>query len=154
MVIISSILDDESILIRINCRTNLFYNQDIDEIYNAFRVLLIDSGYYLNSPLNIYLTRDKAFTNDGKYSLDDVTIDDLLETNVNDKKQKNDDYRRDESCYTPGIEKCNTNKKGQDLSLQLDLLIVVKRSTTIADVRRQLEEQLTQQLDILENSTN
>ncbi|CAF0798722.1 unnamed protein product [Rotaria sordida] len=171
MVIISSILDDESILIRINCRTNLFYNQDIDEIYNAFRVLLIDSGYYLNSPLNIYLTRDKAFTNDGKYSLDDVTIDDLLETNVNDKKQKNDDYRRiypwqiisgkilryttgDESCYTPVIEKCNTNKKGQDLSLQLDLLIVVKRSTTIADVRRQLEEQLTQQLDILENSTN
>ncbi|CAF0932250.1 unnamed protein product [Rotaria sp. Silwood1] len=171
MVIISSTLEDESILIRINCQTNLFYNQDLDEIYNAFRVLLIDSGYYLNSPLNIYLTRDTVFTNDGKYSLEDVTIDDLIETTENDKKQKNDAYRRiypwqiisgkllkyttgDESCYTPVIEKCNINQQGQDLTVQLDLLIVVQRTTTLAVVRHQLEAQLTQQLDILENSTN
>jgi hypothetical protein len=39
-----------------------------------------------------------------------------------------------------------------DLPLQLDLLIVVERSTTIPDLRRQLEEQLAQQLNILENS--
>jgi hypothetical protein len=118
-----------------------------------------------------------------------VTIDDLLETTENDKKQKNDAYRRiypwqiisgrllkyttgDECCYTPVIEKCNTNKQGQsnckfyrkrrkilkfgylDLPLQLDLLAVVQRSATIADVRRQLEEQLARQLDLLENSIN
>ncbi|CAF4344455.1 unnamed protein product, partial [Adineta steineri] len=87
----------------------------------------------------------------------------------NDKKDKNDAYRRiypwqiitgklmryttgDESCYTPVIEKCNTKKQGQNLPLELDLLISVERSATIADVRRQLEEQLAQQLDILEDS--
>lgn len=130
MVLISSNLQDESILIRINCQTNLVFT-DIDEEFNSFRVLLIDSGYHLHSPLNIYLTRDSIFTNDKKYSLtDDLKIDDRLETNENDKKQKNDAYRRiypwqiisgkllryttgDESCYTPVIEKCNTNKKGQ-----------------------------------------
>ncbi len=41
-----------------------------------------------------------------------------------------------------------------DLPLQLDLLVVVQRSATIADVRRQLEEQLARQLDLLENSIN
>ncbi len=39
-----------------------------------------------------------------------------------------------------------------DLSVQLDLLIVVERSTTMANIRRQLEEQLAQQLDLLENN--
>jgi predicted nucleotidyltransferase len=39
-----------------------------------------------------------------------------------------------------------------DLSIQLDLLVVVERSTTIVDLRRQLEEQLAQQLDLLENN--
>jgi len=39
-----------------------------------------------------------------------------------------------------------------DLSVQLDLLVVVERSTTMADIRRQLEEQLAQQLDLLENN--
>ncbi len=39
-----------------------------------------------------------------------------------------------------------------DLSVQLDLLVVVERSTTMANVRRQLEEQLAQQLDLLENN--
>jgi hypothetical protein len=38
------------------------------------------------------------------------------------------------------------------LPLQLDLLVVVERSTTIADVRRLLEEQLAKQLDVLEHS--
>ncbi len=123
--------------------------------------------------MNIYLTRDSVYTNDGKYPLNDLTIDDLLEVNENDKKQKNNDaYRRiypwqiisgrllryttgDESCYTPIIEKCNTNQNRQNLlPIQLDLLIVVERSTTIADIRRELEEQLARQLDILENSRN
>jgi len=104
--------------------------EDIDEEFSAFRVLLIDSGYHLNSPLNIYLTHDSVYTQNGKYLLNDVTIDDLLEINENEKKQKNDAYRRiypwqitsgrllryttgDESCYTPVIEKCNTNKQGE-----------------------------------------
>ncbi|CAF0783507.1 unnamed protein product [Adineta steineri] len=169
MVIISSNLQDESILIRINCRTNLFFTEDNDDEFSAFRVLLIDSGYHLNSPLNIYLTRDSVYSQDEKYSINDVTIDNLLETNENEKKDKNDAYRRiypwqiitgklmryttgDESCYTPVIEKCNTKKQGQNLPLELDLLISVERSATIADVRRQLEEQLAQQLDILEDS--
>ncbi|CAF0860881.1 unnamed protein product [Adineta steineri] len=169
MVIISSNLQDESILIRINCRTNLFFTEDNDDDFSAFRVLLIDSGYHLNSPLNIYLTRDSVYSQDEKYSINDVTIDNLLETNENEKKDKNDAYRRiypwqiitgklmryttgDESCYTPVIEKCNTKKQGQNLPLELDLLISVERSATIADVRRQLEEQLAQQLDILEDS--
>ena len=39
-----------------------------------------------------------------------------------------------------------------DLSIQLDLLVVVERSTNMADLRRQLEEQLAQQLDLLENN--
>ncbi|CAF0812360.1 unnamed protein product [Adineta steineri] len=169
MVIISSNLQDESILIRINCRTNLFFTEDNDDEFSAFRVLLIDSGYHLNSPLNIYLTRDSVYSQDEKYSINDVTIDNLLETNENEKKDKNDTYRRiypwqiitgklmryttgDESCYTPVIEKCNTKKQGRNLPLELDLLISVERSATIADVRRQLEEQLAQQLDILEDS--
>lgn len=41
-----------------------------------------------------------------------------------------------------------------DLALQFDLLAVVQRSMSIADIRQQLENQLTKQLDILENSTN
>lgn len=41
-----------------------------------------------------------------------------------------------------------------DLPIQLDLLIVVDRSTTINEVRQKLEEQLAQQLDLLENSIN
>ena len=40
-----------------------------------------------------------------------------------------------------------------DFPLNLDLLIVVERSTSMADVRRQLDEQLTQQLDLLESSS-
>jgi hypothetical protein len=110
-------------------RKSSFYFQDVDEEFSAFRVLLIDSGYHLNSPLNIYLTRDAVYKHDGKYSLNDVTIDDLIEINENEKKQKNDAYRRiypwqivsgrllkhttgDESCYTPVIEKCNTDNQG------------------------------------------
>ena len=45
MVILSSVLSEDSILIRIHCQTNLFYTQDIDEDFNLFRVLLIDSGF-------------------------------------------------------------------------------------------------------------
>lgn len=108
----------------------MFLIQDIDEVYSGFRALLTDSGYHLNSPLNIYITRDTIYANDGKYALDEIKLDDLLETKENDKKAKNDAYRRlypwqiitgrllkyttgDESCYTPVIEKCNVNKKGQ-----------------------------------------
>jgi hypothetical protein len=108
----------------------LFDIKDIDEEFSAFRVLLIDSGYHLSSPLNVYLTRDVIYTHDGKYPLNDMKIDDLLETNENDKKERNEPYRRiypwqiisgkllryttgDESCYTPVIEKCNTNKEDE-----------------------------------------
>ena len=151
---------------------------------------MTDSGYHLNSPLNIYFTRDTVFTNDGKYSLDEVTLGEFIEENdKSDKKPKNDAYRRiypwqmisgrlmrhttgDESCYTPVLDKCNTKKKGQsnyciflyfredkqsfclDIPLNLDLLAVVERSTTIGDLRRQLESQLARQLDILEESLN
>ena len=86
--------------------------------------------FYLNSPLNIYLTRNGIFTTDGKHSLDDFKLDDLLENIENEKKIKNDAYRKiypwqmitgrllrhttgDESCYTPIIEKCNRNQNGQ-----------------------------------------
>ncbi|CAF0901268.1 unnamed protein product [Adineta ricciae] len=172
MLIISSNLQDESILIRISCQTNLFSTQDNDEELSAFRALLTDSGYHLNSPLNIYFTRDAVFTNDGKYSLDEVTLGEFIEENdKNDKKPKNDAYRRiypwqmisgrlmrhttgDESCYTPVLDKCNTKKKGQNIPLNLDLLAVAERSTTIGDLRRQLESQLARQLDILEESLN
>ncbi len=80
--------------------------------------------------MNIYFNRDSIYTNDGKSSLNESTIDDLMEENENEKKEKNDAYRRiypwqmitgrllryttgDESCYTPVIEKCNTKEKGQ-----------------------------------------
>jgi hypothetical protein len=82
--------------------------------------------------LNIYLNRDSVYTNDGKSPLNDLTIDDLIESNENEKIQKNDAYRRiypwqmisgrllryttgDESCYTPVIEKCNIKEKGQSM---------------------------------------
>ncbi len=104
--------------------------KDIDEEFSSFRALLTDSGYYLNAPLNIYLNRDSIYSNDGKSSLNELTIDDLLEENENEKKTKNEDYRRiypwqmitgrllryttgDESCYTPVIEKCNSKEKGK-----------------------------------------
>lgn len=130
MVILSSNLSDNSILIRINCRTNLFLTDDNDDDLNYLRVLLIDSGFYLNSPLNIYLTRDKIWTNDGKYALNEYTIGDLLDESENEKKDKNDSYKKiypwkiltgklmrytsgDESCYTPVMEKCNRKQKGE-----------------------------------------
>lgn len=137
--------------------------------------------------MNVYINRDCAYTTDGKNALDDVTIDDLLEESENEKKQKNDAYRKiypwqmisgrllryttgDESCYTPVIEKCNMKEKERseefefhsreirskedflDRSIQLDLLIVVERSTTLTEIRRQLEEQLAKQLDLLETN--
>ena len=44
-----------------------------------------------------------------------------------------------------------TNDLYVDFALNLDLLLVVERSTCMADVRRQLDEQLTQQLDLVES---
>lgn len=38
--------------------------------------------------------------------------------------------------------------------MQFDLLVIVEPSTTIADLRRQLDDQLTQQLDILDSNRN
>ena len=216
MLLISSALEENSILMRIRCPTNLlplqgiamnwskelsrakrnhlclFFLEGFEEAFNAFRVLLIDSGYQFHAPLNIYLTGSTVYTEEGKHSINDVTVDDLLESDDTEKKDKNEPYRRlhpwqmisgrllkhttgDESCYTPVIEKCNTSKLREsrwhslsegrkaridliwcdlDLSLVLDLLIVVDRSASMADVRRQLEEQLSQQLDILENRSS
>lgn len=106
----------------------MLFFQDIDEQFGAFRALLTDSGFYFNAPLNVYINRDSVYTTDGKNALDDVTIDDLLEEPDNEKKAKNDAYRKiypwqmisgrlfryttgDEPCYTPMIEKCNTKEK-------------------------------------------
>ena len=107
-----------------------FFFEDLDEEFGAFRALLTDSGFYFNAPLNVYINRDSVYTGDGKSALNDVIIGDLLEENDNEKKVKNDAYRKiypwqmisgrlfrcttgDESCYTPVLDKCNTKEKGQ-----------------------------------------
>jgi hypothetical protein len=107
--------------------SSLFSIEGIDAAFNAFRVLLIDSGFQFQAPLNIYLTGNTVYTEEGKHSIADVTLNDLLEKDDNEKKDKNEPYRRlypwqmisgrllkhttgDESCYTPVIEKCDVKK--------------------------------------------
>lgn len=140
----------------------------LDDAFSAFRVLLTDSGYHFNDPLNVYLTRQTLFNHEGKHSLNDITLDDLIESNPNENR--NEPYRKlypwqmitgrilkhsngDESCFTPTIELCNTNQTdmNENIPLNLNLLVVADRKTSMAEIRRLLEEQLTQQLDILES---
>lgn len=128
MSVLSSNLTDNSILIRINCRTNLFLTDDDDDDFKFVRVFLTDSGFYLNAPLNIYLTRDSIVTIDEKYPLDEYKIEDFIENNENENADRNEPYRKvypwqiitgkllryttgDESCYTPTIEKCQRKQK-------------------------------------------
>ena len=142
----------------------------LDDAFSAFRVLLTDSGYHFNDPLNVYLTRQTLYTHEGKHALHDVTLDDLIDSDPNEKKDRNEPYRKlypwqivtgrilkhstgDESCFTPTIELCNSERsdKNQNIPLSLNLLVVADRKTSMAEIRRLLEEQLTQQLDVLEN---
>lgn len=83
------------------------------------------------------MTHDQIFTQHGKSPIDSITIDDILTNENQEKKDKNEAYRRlypwllvtgrlmqhstgDESCYTPTIEKF---AEGTSISSSLKIYI-------------------------------
>ncbi|CAF0947418.1 unnamed protein product [Didymodactylos carnosus] len=100
--IASKTLQDDSVIIRILCQTQLILSSPdnnenlkandlltniINEL-NNFRVVISDSGYHLDE-FNLFFTQDGLYNEDGKHALDDIKIEDLLieETTTTTTKQ-------------------------------------------------------------------